>query len=510
VKSLSVTSRYLAQFGYLKLLRLLETRTQLELRKKGTGHGKSLRNRIVFKNIKQRTRRTDKIFPPRPLPLIQPSIRLAINNHTKLKMSNLQKLESDPEMEVVPHTPAKWNNWRTESSRGQLLRDILANGHPPLPNGKSFDEEKARKFVEQEFARRGCKRQAEPVILALPESPRAASPLQPRASVRRSERSVAANPTMEPSQFSHSGRNVSPQQRDPSTAIRPDSDEQGRKDMERENEIFEQQAVDHGNSPEKAKNIAEDRFGFNQVSNALKVSMERRRALWEERNLNDTKPTAREEHWLEFGYQLPPPGTDSGTRSAYLEEWVAKYWLNIYPSTGMGGGGRESSGCQGNVREPSKSFDVLLEQQPSSEERNLKGTRLTRAEEYWTKHGYKMPPPGTDRGTRSLHLTEWISKHGLHRGHVQGPTTSYSGMGNKHPSYQQSGPESRMGNQHSSGRTEDLATERRNVQFDEIINQLADDLREQMRKKERAEGGRRDPDEGWERFKDALDEFRSR
>lgn len=67
-----------------------------------------------------------------------------------------------------------------------------------------------------------------------------------------------------------------------------------------------------------------------------------------------------------------------------------------------------------------------------------------------------------------------------------------------------------MGNQHSSGRTEDLATERRNVQFDEIINQLADDLREQMRKKERAEGGRRDPDEGWERFKDALDEFRSR
>jgi hypothetical protein len=419
VKSLSVTSRYLAQFGYLKLLRLLETRTQLELRKKGTGHGKSLRNRIVFKNIKQRTRRTDKIFPPRPLPLIQPSIRLAINNHTKLKMSNLQKLESDPEMEVVPHTPAKWNNWRTESSRGQLLRDILANGHPSLPNGKAFDEEKARKFVEQEFARRGCKRQAEPVIPASPESPIAASPLQPRAS----ERSVAPNSTMEPSQFSHSGRNVSPQQRDPSTAIGPDSDEQLRKDTERENGIFEQHAVDHGYSPAKAKNIEEDHFGLNQIA-----------------------------------YEL----------------------------------------------------DILLEQQRASEERDLKDTKPTAAEEFWIKLGYQGPPPGSDPGWRSVYLAQWIGKHGLHRGYGRRPTTSYSGMGNKHPSYQQSGPESRMGNQHSSGRTEDLAAERRNVQFDEIINQLADDLREQMRKKERAEGGRRDPDEGWERFKDALDEFRSR
>ena len=480
--------------------------------RKETGHGKFLRHRIVFKNMKQRTRRIDKIFPPRPLPLIQPSIRLAINNHTKLKMSDLQKLESDPEMEVVPHTPAKWNNWRTESSRGQLLRDILANGHPSLPNGKSFDEEKARKFVEQEFARRGCKRQAEPVIPASSESPRAASPLQPRASVRRSERSVKPNPTMEPSQFSHSGRNVSPQQRDPSTAIRPDSDEQWRKDTERENGIFEQQAVDHGNSPAKAKNIAEDRFGFNQVSNALKVSMERRRAFLEERNLKDTKPTAREEHWLNFGYQLPPPETDRETRSAYLEEWVAKYWLNVYPSTGMGGGGRGSSGCQGSGREPSTSFDVSMEQQRScSEERNLEDTKPTAAEECWITLGWQGPPPGSDPEWRSVYLAQWIAKHGLHRGYGRRPTTPYSGMGNKHSSDQQSGPESRMGNQYLSGRTEKLVAERGNItQVDEIINQLADDLREQMRKKERAEGRRRDPDEGWERFKDALDEFRSR
>ncbi len=84
-------------------------------------------------------------------------------------------------------------------------------------------------------------------------------------------------------------------------------------------------------------------------------------------------------------------------------------------------------------------------------------------------------------------------------------------MGNKHSSYQQSGPESRIGNQHLAGSTKKLVAERGNItQVDEIINQLADDLREQMRKKERAEGRRRDPDEGWERFKDALDEFRSR
>ena len=423
-REIIVSDEYLAQVGYLMFLRFLEIREHnLSSGRKETGHGKSLRHRIVFKNIKQRTRRTDKIFPPRPLPLIQPSIRLAINNHTKLKMSNLQKLESDPEMEVVPHTPAKWNNWRTESSRGQLLRDILANGHPSLPNGKAFDEEKARKFVEQEFARRGCKRQAEPVIPASPESPRAASPLQPRASVRRSERSVAPNSTMEPSQFSHSGRNVSPQQRDPSTAIRPDSDEQWREDTERENGIFEQQAVDHGYSPAKAKNIEEGHFGLNQIA-----------------------------------YE----------------------------------------------------FDVLLEQQRASEERDLKDTKPTAAEEPWIKLGYQGPPPGSDPGWRSVYLAEWIGKHGLHRGYGRRPTTSYSGMGNKHPSYQQSGPESRIGNQNFSGRTENLVAERRNIQSDEIINQLADDLREQIRKKERAEGGRRDPDEGWERFKDALDEFRSR
>lgn len=289
-----------------------------------------------------------------------------------------------------------------------------------------------RTFVEQEFARRGRKRREKPVIPASPESPRAAS-------VRRSERSVAPNPTMELPQSSHSGQNLSPGRRGqessntiierveprpekehhsphqddkipaspsptrydspsgrtlcspsplrrrhhssslpvrtpfpslprrrryhspcpspsrgsssspPAKAINPDSDEQWRKDTEEKAAIFEQQAIDRRYSPEKAKNIAEDRFGYNQVCSALEASMERRRSCSEELNPEDVKPIASEEYWTKLGYQRPLPGTDLGTRQVRLMEWVAKYGLHINLRTYMGGGGRGSSGIKVTV-----------------------------------------------------------------------------------------------------------------------------------------------------------------
>jgi hypothetical protein len=76
-------------------------------------------------------------------------------------------------------------------------------------------------------------------------------------------------------------------------------------------------------------------------------------------------------------------------------------------------------------------------------------------------------------------------------------------MRENHSTYQQYGPEPPIGNQYASGIMEKFVAERGNPQFDEIIIHLADDIREQRRRKEERRNGehrcgeerRRDPDE---------------
>lgn len=115
------------------------------------------------------------------------------------------KQESDPEpdIQVVSHTPQEWNHLRTESSRGQLLRDLIENGMGPTI---------AREQVEKDFAKRGYTRTAKPPPPPSLEPSLASLPARPKPSSQKPwETHPSPSATTSPSPSSQMERNKSPQ-----------------------------------------------------------------------------------------------------------------------------------------------------------------------------------------------------------------------------------------------------------------------------------------------------------
>ncbi len=104
------------------------------------------------------------------------------------------------EPEVVSHPKAEWNNYRTCSSRGQLLRDLIATGMP---------ENHARKQVDKDFAARGRRRSAIISPPTSPTSPMGRSPIGDRPSANMTEGVASRSPTRNESPWQGFGSSYS-------------------------------------------------------------------------------------------------------------------------------------------------------------------------------------------------------------------------------------------------------------------------------------------------------------
>ncbi|KAN0101511.1 hypothetical protein V8E51_012021 [Hyaloscypha variabilis] len=350
-----------------------------------------------------------------------------------------QNSDMEPDIMIISHPPAEWNNFRNESSRGQLLRDLIENG--------KMDPAIARKQVGKDFAKRGYKLVKPPPPPASPEPSDASLPVGPKPSQRKTRKDPSPASTRAPSSTqqksatrrsrrdpsppppSRSERNKSPHRpgaRFPApyasstsmvehVAPRPSNHSSSHRDSRRRrspspSRTYSPSPPRHRNrnpssysSPSRARSPSPTRSSKPDAESQWRRDMEKEArgdVPLEQQSEWAKQMPLMEDYWARHGYLKPPHGTTWLKRFSKLHDWLddnRRVVQRYGPGPSMHAlmaaipGGPTLEQFRAKIR-----WDDELEE------------KMARFEREGAEEGYSVPSPGTSMEERTRLMREWI------------------------------------------------------------------------------------------------------